>query len=441
MAGATMQAARRGPGEPSYLWHGRDTCRAARPLRTVPTVTADPLSLTREGIAASSASPRRSSRLRGALLNLVIAGGSLALALGMAELLVRLVAPQQLIVRRPDVWEAVDSLGWAHRPNVNTIVNTGERPVHVFTDRDGWRVGRAGRVEASKRILLLGDSFMEALQVEYEQSCAGLLEARLATRLGEPVAVRNTAVGGWDPPQYLLQARRLLGGEPYDLVLVSVFMGNDVVTHRVERYPPGPPVDLPLQPLRLPRHLTYSEFVNAVLYPINDFLKARSHLFVFLKKRAATLRMRAGLSADYFPDDLLRREASSPRWTVTAQILRDIRDLARAHKTPTLFALIPASFQVDTGAFQRALRGYKLDPTAVDLDQPERLLGDAMRGYGLDVIDLLPDFRRADRDGTRLYGTVDPHLSPDGHEVLERLLEPLVAARLSHAPGRVASVR
>jgi hypothetical protein len=402
----------------------------------VPTVTADPLGIARDTIAAPDASPRRASGLRGVVINAAIAGGSLALALGMAELLVRLVAPQQLIVRRPDVWEAVDTLGWAHRPDVNTIVNTGERPVHVFTDRDGWRVGRTGRVEAQKRILLLGDSFMEALQVEYEQSCAGLLEARLAARLGEPVAVRNTAVGGWDPPQYLLQARRLLGREPYDLVLVSVFMGNDVVTRRVERYPPGPPVDLPMQPLRLPRHLTYSEFVNAVLYPINDFLKARSHLFVFLKQRAATLRMRAGLSADYFPDDLLRREASSPRWTVTAQILRDIRDLARARKTPTLFALIPASFQVDTGAFQRALRGYKLDPAAVDPDQPERLLSEAMRAYGLDVIDLLPDFRRADRAGSRLYGTVDPHLSPAGHELLERLLEPAVVARLARAAER-----
>src|SRR2546421_11549014 len=187
-------------------------------------------------------------------------------------------------------------------------------------------------------------------------------------------------------------------------------MGNDVVTHRVERSPPGPPVDLPFQPLRLPRHLTYREFVSAVLYPINDFLKARSHLFILLKRRAATLRMRAGLSADYFPDDLLRREAASPRWAVTAQILRDIRDVARAHKTPTLFVLIPAPFQVDTAAFYQALRGYKLDAGAVDLDQPERLLTEAMRGYGLDVIDVLPEFRRAEQGGNRLYGTVDPHL-------------------------------
>ena len=145
--------------------------------------------------------------------------------------------------------------------------------------------------------------------------------------------------------------------------------------------------------------------------------------------------MRTRLTAEYFPEDLLRRETTSPGWGVTAQIFRDIRDLALAHKVPTIFFLIPAPFQVDTAAFYRALKGFQIDAAAVDLDQPERLLTDAMRAYGLDVIDVLPEFRAAERSGSRLYGTVDPHLSPEGHQLLERLLEPAVAARLPH-PGR-----
>ena len=130
------------------------------------------------------------------LVNITIAGLSLGLAYGMAEVLVRVLAPQQLVVKRPDIWQAVDTLGWAHRADVRTTINTGERTVRVFTDRDGFRVGAGGRVEGKKRILLLGDSFMEAFQVEYEQSFAGLLEARLGATLGETVAVRNAGVGG-----------------------------------------------------------------------------------------------------------------------------------------------------------------------------------------------------------------------------------------------------
>src|SRR5213593_2383758 len=147
---------------------------------------------------------------------------SLGVACALGELLVRLVAPQQLILTHPEIWQPVDTLGWAHRPHVNTTINRGEGTVRVITDRDGYRVGRGARVEARRRILLLGDSYMEALQVEYEQSFAGLLEARLAERLGEPDAIRNPGVSGWDPSQYLIEARRDIGREPFDLVLVSV---------------------------------------------------------------------------------------------------------------------------------------------------------------------------------------------------------------------------
>ena len=412
--------------------------RQARPLRRTTDVTADPFTVAPDLIATPGARARpRGPGLRDALVKVGLVCGSLGLAVGVGEVVVRLAAPQQLIVKRPDIWQPVDTLGWTHRPDVNTTINTGERTVWMITDGDGFRVGRAGRVESKRRILLLGDSFMEALQVEYEQSLAGLLEARLTSRMGESVAVRNTAVGGWDPPQYLMEARRELGRERVDLVLVSVFLGNDVVARRIERYPPGPPADAPDHRLRLPHRLSYREFVDAVLYPLNDFLKARSQLFILLKQRAATLRMRLGLTADYFPEELLRREASSPRWSVTAQICRDIRDVAQAHAAPTLFVLIPAAFQVDTAAFYPALKGFKIDPAAVDLDQPDRLLTSAMRAHALDVVDVLSDFRQAVRSGTRLYGSVDPHLSPEGHELLERLIEPTVSARLS-TPARRA---
>jgi len=383
------------------------------------------------------ATGRRGARLREALVNVGMVSVSLSLAFGLGELAVRFVAPQQLIVKRPDIWQPVDTLGWTHRPNVNTTINTGERTVRVITDHDGFRVGVAGRVEGKKRILLLGDSFMEALQVGYEQSLAGLLQARLPLRLGEPIAVRNGGVGGWDPLQYLMEARRRLGREGFDLVIVAVYLGNDVVSRRIERYPPRTPVEDSIHRFRVPQRLRYREFVDAVLYPINDFLQARSQLFNLLKQQAATLRMRLGLTAVSFPADLLRREANSPRWAVTAQICRDIARLARAHGAPTLFVLTPAPFQVDTAAFYQALKGFRIDPAAVDLDQPDRLLANAMHAYQLDVVDVLLDFRRAERSGIRLYGAVDSHLSPQGHDLLERLIEPAVTARVS-APARLA---
>jgi hypothetical protein len=117
---------------------------------------------------------RRRFRLpRAAEVALVLV--SLVLACLAAEVLVRIVEPQQLIVDRPDIWQPRDTVGWEHRPNVQTTVNTGEGFVHFRTDAEGFRIGRAGRVEGDRQVLLIGDSFMEALQVEYEQSLAGLM--------------------------------------------------------------------------------------------------------------------------------------------------------------------------------------------------------------------------------------------------------------------------
>src|ERR1043166_6291590 len=59
--------------------------------------------------AAGAARPRR---LPEWTLNSLLALCGLALALGLCELLVRLVAPQELIIKRPDVWRPADTLGW-----------------------------------------------------------------------------------------------------------------------------------------------------------------------------------------------------------------------------------------------------------------------------------------------------------------------------------------
>jgi len=358
------------------------------------------------------------------LLNGVLLLGSLVAALGVSEILIRIVAPQQLVLVRPDIWQPDDSLGYKFRPNLHTEANWGERTVHLYTDRDGFRVGAAGPRQGDTRVLLIGDSFMAALQVEYEQSLAALLEERLSKRLGKRVAVRNAGQDAYDPPQYFILARQLLQRDTFDLVVVSFFLGNDVVTTRPDRILPWTPVEI--ASFRLPRRWSWDEVVAAFLRPINDYLEARSYLFIFAKNRLQTLRMRVGLSAEYFPEEFLRREAASSRWDITADICRDIAGLAARRGIPTLFVLVPAPFQVDSVVFNQYLNGFGIDPKTVDLDQPDRLMGERLRARHLAVLHVLPAFRAVEDAGRQLYGRVDRHLSPAGHEKLDSLVEPEV---------------
>jgi hypothetical protein len=377
----------------------------------------------------SDAPAPRAGGLRRIALNVVLAGTALVVALLLAEVVVRLVAPQQLIEVRPDIWAPADSVGWVNRADVRTTINTGEGTVHLYTDAEGMRVGASGRHDAPTRVLIIGDSFMEALQVEYEKSFAALLETSLAAQLGRPVAVYDAGVDGWDPPQYLIRARQLLNGRHYGAVVVAVYLGNDVVTHRVDYIPPRVPTVH--HRLRVPRRPSWGELVDAVLRPANDILKTRSDLYILGRTQLHTLLMRLGLTGEYFPEELRRSQAASPRWDITADLCRDIAVSARAHGVPTLFVLIPTPFALDSATFDQARRGFGLRPEDVDLDQPTKKMAAALGARGLDFLDVLPGFRAAAARGSALYGHVDRHLTPAGHVLLTQLVTPALAAALT----------
>src|SRR5688572_6466014 len=369
------------------------------------------------------------SWLRTALLNTALVIFSFVMAVGLAEIAVRIVAPQQLIMIRPDLWQPADTVGWLRRANVNAEINTGQGAVQLMSDQDGFRIGRAGR-SSGVPVLVLGDSFVEALQVEYEQSVSGLLEQSLSAATGQTVAVRNAGVGGWTPSQYYLRARSLLPRDNYRLVITAVYVGNDARPDRTDYVAPRRNVDR--HEFRLPRAINKAELVGATLRPLNDALEVRSHLFIMVRKRLETLRMKTGTSPLYFPREFLKRETGSSSWTTTADICRDIKILAEQHGARALFVLIPTNYQVDQTIFHAYVRGFGIDTAAVDLDQPTRRLMEEFTRRDLQVIDALPRFRELNAAGQDLYGNVDQHLSAAGHQALSELVTPVAAHLLAN---------
>jgi len=371
------------------------------------------------------------ARIRAISANAALGVASVVLALAVAEVVVRLVAPQQLVTLRPDIWQPLDSVGWRFRPNVHASYSTGERRVHIVTDSSGFRTSMAGRPLGRRRILLIGDSFMAAVQVEYEASLAGLLEARLPSVLGYPVEIWNSGQVAWDPPQYYLQEQQSLRRSRFDLIVVSLYLGNDIVTRWPASIRPRQPEVV--HRLRLPRRLSKRELVDALLYPLNDYLEVHSELFILLKTRMQSALMRLGLTARYFPSEFLRSDSTSSGWHVTTEICEAMASTAHRYRVPVVFVLVPTPFQTHRAVFGSYARAFKIDPASVDLDQPTRLMGDSLRAHGLLTLNALPGFRAAADSGAQLYGHVDPHLSPAGHDILERLVEPTVAGILRAA--------
>ncbi len=384
---------------------------------------------------------RRWRRRAGKLLLLVL---STCVSLLLAEGLVRWLAPQQLILLRPDVWQADDSgLGWVQTPNIDTRINTGEREIHLRTDEHGYRItSETPTATPGHRILALGDSYLAAIQVEAEDTMTELLARTLSERFNDGVEVVNTGVGGWGPSHYRIKAAQELDapadGRPYDLVLVFLYLGNDIEAWRRDAFPPKQ--STVRHAWRWPRSLRPGELVNAWLYPLNDTLETRSHLFMLARNQAWYLLMRMGLSARHLDSAYLRREAEAERWALTARQCQEIDEVTAAHGIDALFVLLPGAVEVDARLGEAYARALGESPAAVDYGQPARLMEARLRELGLDFVNLSDPMRQHfEATGERLHGLVDTHFSPAGHIFAAATLEPRLTTLLTRSPLQTQS--
>lgn len=366
---------------------------------------------------------------------------SLLVGILLSEGLVRIVAPQPLVQIRPDIWMPVDGLGHQLAPDLDTTINTGEGTIRFLTDDKGRRIGLQGPPHGEQKILAVGDSFLEGLQVEYEElvttRLGGLLEGHAPPRgltgtRASRYAVTSVGVRDWNPNHYYLRARDELAEDDYDLVLVFVFVGNDIISGARTYYPARP---RRARPIRMPRSVDYRELVDAWIHPIHlqlrVQLRARSHLAVLLNRRFLNLALRLGLSRRPLDSIYLTSGADSPRWTTTVRVLRKTVDLATRTGARAMVILIPPDFAIDAAMGTDYAAGSGVDVALVDLAQPTRLLSRKLRHAGVVALDPTARFEALFESGITLYGKVDRHLNPRGHEELARFIWPAVAEQFS----------
>jgi hypothetical protein len=171
--------------------------------------------------------------------------------------------------------------------------------------------------------------------------------------------------------------------------------------------------------------------VDAILYPINDTLETRSHLFQLAKNSLQVPLGKLGLTANYFPPIFQLEEVSSKRWDTTTAISERIEHEFGSRGIPVIFVLIPTPYQVDSERFASYVRSFNIDPKTVDLDLPSRLLDDRFREKELTLVDPLLPMREKKQKGIDLYGRVDGHLNAAGHAMLADYLLPTAMESLN----------
>ena len=165
------------------------------------------------------------------LVGVLTVGGTL-LGLGLLEAGFRVYHFVHPSNARGFFWEPYAPYGWRHPPGHTGLWydDHGEFKTTVRINSKGLRdVEHAyEKPPGVFRILILGDSYMEALQVELEQSFPRLLEQELNQHSSERIEVINSGVASWGTDNELLYFRK--EGYKYhpDLVLLAFMTGNDV---------------------------------------------------------------------------------------------------------------------------------------------------------------------------------------------------------------------
>jgi len=352
---------------------------------------------------------------------------SLSLSLFFAEALVRLVAPQQLILLRPDIWTPDPRISHRHLANVKTTVNTGEGEVHFETDEDGYRIDATSRSvssEHAKAILMIGDSFLEALQVESEFTIPQLVARSLRKKTGLSVRVDNAGVGSWNPNHYYVMAQEALKKRKYDSGVVFITIHNDIVDVETETFQPRDPSAR--HGFKTPQNLSWPAMIDAFLYPANDLLETRSHLFVLFKTISRVQLAKLRLTADRFPPIFDKKEENSPRWRITSHICEKIRNQFAAYGTPVFFVFLPSVYQVQKDMFEEYIRSFSIPAESVDLELPNKILKREFEKRGLVCADPLGSMREKALKGIKMYGLIDRHFSKAGHEAVAEFIQPVV---------------
>ena len=392
--------------------------------------------------------------MRRRLAPLLLLLGSVLFSLGLAECGLRLYHYGSLrglsgehTLRAPH-----PTRGWALEPNGSSFQRTRDYGVLVETNALGMRdrPHEVAKAAGAFRILVLGDSFMEAYQVPLEASLPYLLQERLAARR---VEVMNLGVGGYGTTQELVVLQE--EGLRYrpDLVLLGFYLGNDVQNNSrsieagllgeearttfARPYARAAALDGPLEwtPPDADRMAPYFERWDRRDSIGETLRRALQPAMLAHRVEQATARLWTRFASDDRYDPALAfgwpflKEVGDPEavrlwedaWLVTRRLLLELDRVAHAAGASFAIFLVPSDFQIDPRALasiESAHPDLSFDPLRIN-----RELAAFAAGAGIPLLDPTPALAAEQAAGRPVYYSIeDRHWNAPGHALVTGLL-------------------
>jgi len=312
------------------------------------------------------------------------------------------------------------STGWGRLPERRPDPLLGTRLVpnaEYVQYKEGYSRGRFNSLglrdreipyakpENSKRVLILGDSFMEALQVDIDSNFPRRLQAFLGEALPwHNVKTVNAGRGGMGTAEeYLWYVTEGVKYNP-DLVLLALYVGNDFRDN--SKTLTGRDVFKPYITFDADTFWVDASFAESRLYKLaalfwpllsNSVVAAETARRVealtagAAKEGAAPCPKDAGVF-DFEPDS-----AWENAYAVTGKLVALLDDAVKRNSSAFCVMIIPDSYQVEDTESECV--------SGADLLRPNRFLREIAEARGIPVFDLTEAFEREYwRTGDNMYG-------------------------------------
>ena len=304
-----------------------------------------------------------------------------------------------------------DRIGYRLLPHARAHFATSEFETDIAINNVGVRDSEdlGPKPPGERRVLILGDSLVLSVQVPLEHTFGELLERRL-NESGGAVRYRviNAGVQGYGPIEQLLFFRRIVGQVDPDVILATVFVGNDA-EEAVASEPK-------LSEKRDTGEALRESFVTNLRRTVR-----RSMVLQLFRLRVITATERFQFKAPPAPPLQSYAAHPPPRIACGIDITRDclqhIGAEADRRGARVAIALMPARFQVDDGDYGRLRQTVAETGGELVRDAATTRFRDGLSSLPFPLTDLLPPLRQAP-PGPDVFFQQNVHLTPRGHQVV-----------------------
>jgi len=398
--------------------------------------------------------------------------GGIVLAVILIEIGLHIVPEaiwKGLISKNPTrfiLYKTDKDIGWVHVPNARTTwQGTGEYNVHVQINSLGLRDREHtyDKPPGTFRILVLGDSFTEGIEVPLEQVFPVRLEECLDERVSSEIEVINAGMSGYAPGDELLFF--VHEGVKYrpDLVLVAVYAHNDIkdmardVDDNMIQSFGG--YEFYLQNGHLNRRWVQWTEPGSKVPPLERFLRRHSAIYYTLDAPDSRVRREVDefiddwwpwssspppaptvsdlppyayeknliIFANGFPDNPVVPQSMKGAWELFQAAILEMQVRVEADGAGLAVVLIPKDVQVHSERLDKWISRYRkkfdsLDDISWDISAPNKAVNGFLLEHNIPTLDLMPDFQSYQESHGVLYFSEDIHFNEKGHQLASDLM-------------------